>query len=273
MINVAIIGASGRMGKQLIQVLSASSHAKVCAAVTHSGSAALGQDIGTLSGLREMGILVTDDLTQAAKQADVMVDFSLPAALADNLAVASQQQTPIVVCSTGLTEQQQDDLHSAAQKTAVLYAANTSLGVNVLLELVQTASRALGNTCDIEIVEAHHTAKRDAPSGTALALGEAAATGRGQQLAEVAEFQRNHNHDPYQPGSIGFATIRAGDIVGEHTVYLVLGGERLELTHRVANRRTFAEGACNAALWLAPQKAGFYTMNHVLGLDGSANFR
>lgn len=267
MLKVAIIGASGRMGAQLIEVITASERAELVAAVTHKSSSALGKDVGSHNNKPASGISYTDDLTAAAKAADVLVDFSLPAALVDNLAAAVQQRKPIVVCTTGLSERQQAELHAAAKKTAVLYAANTSLGVNLMLALVRTASQALGDTCDIEILEAHHTAKRDAPSGTALALGEAAAQGRGQRLDDVAEYQRNHATEPHQAGSIGFATLRAGDIVGEHTVFLVSGGERIELTHRVANRKTFADGALNAAQWLAAKEAGIYQMKHVLGLD------
>ncbi|MCC5879460.1 MAG: 4-hydroxy-tetrahydrodipicolinate reductase [Idiomarina sp.] len=267
MIQIGIIGASGRMGAQLLEVITASEQAELCAAITHKSSAAVGEDIGLYHGGREAGVKVSDDLSDAASRADVLIDFSLPAALADNLAAACQHETPMVVCTTGLDQQQSSDLEAAAQKIPLLYAANTSLGVNLLLDLVRTASRALGKGCDIEILEAHHTAKRDAPSGTALALGQAAAEGRGQAFTEVAEYQRNQQDQLHQPGSIGFATLRAGDIVGEHTVYLVLGSERLELTHRVAQRKTFAEGALNAALWLSSKNRGFYTMKHVLGLD------
>lgn len=267
MVKVAIIGASGRMGAELIEVVTASEDAKLVAAITHKSSAALGQDVGTYNNKPAIGLTFSSDLTAAAKAADVLVDFSLPAALADNLAAAVQQKKPIVVCTTGLNDRQNSEMKAAAEKTAVLYAANTSLGVNLLMSLVRTASRALGAGCDIEIFEAHHTAKRDAPSGTALALGEAAASGRGQKLSEVAEYQRNFDPNPHQPGSIGFATIRGGDIVGEHTVYLVAGAERLELTHRVASRQTFAAGALNAASWIAAKKAGLYQMKHVLGLD------
>ncbi|RUO24206.1 4-hydroxy-tetrahydrodipicolinate reductase [Aliidiomarina maris] len=266
-LKVAIIGASGRMGAQLIELMLDRDDVTLVAAVTHAESSALGQDVGSRLHRPTAGVQFSHDLMAAAKAADVLVDFSLPAALADNLAAAVQTQTPIVVCTTGLNSRQHADVEAAAAKVPVLYAANTSLGVNLLLALVRTASQALGSNCDIEILEAHHTAKRDAPSGTALALGEAAAAGRGQQLKDVAEYQRNHQHDPYKKGSIGFATLRAGDIVGEHTVYLVCGSERLELTHRVAGRKTFAEGALNAALWLAKQTPGFYHMKHVLGLD------
>lgn len=267
MIKIGILGASGRMGQQLIRAVADSKGATLSAAVTHAGSAAIGQDAGRFMQQDELGIVFSADITQAARTSDVLIDFSLPVALSENLSAASQQGTPIVVCTTGLSQAQRAELEQAAQRTALLYAANTSLGVNVLLNLVRTASRALGDNCDIEILEAHHTAKRDAPSGTALALGQAAAEGRGQNLEQVAEYQRNGNETPYQTGSIGFATLRAGDIVGEHTVYLVSGGERLELTHRVASRQTFADGALNAALWLNNKSAGFYTMNHVLGLD------
>lgn len=265
--RIGVIGASGRMGKQLMQLLQRSDKACLGAAIAHADSSALGEDAGQLSGSDPQGIRISDDVHQAAAEVDVLIDFSLPLALADNLAAAMAHKTPIVVCTTGLDDAQKEKLDQASRLIPVLYAANTSLGVNLLLNLVRLASKALGKQADIEILEAHHTAKRDAPSGTALALGEAAASGRGQSLAAVAEYQRNHSDVPYQPGSIGFASLRAGDIVGEHTVYLVSGGERLELTHRVADRKTFAEGALNAALWLNPQKAGFYTMNHVLGLD------
>lgn len=267
-LKIAIIGASGRMGAQLIDAVIASDQAELVAAITHKSSAALGQDVGTHNNKPEVGLCYSDDLLAAAKAADVLVDFSLPAALADNLAAAVQQSKPIVVCTTGLNERQQGELQTAATKTPVLYAANTSLGVNLLLALVRTASQALGEQCDIEILEAHHSAKRDAPSGTALALGEAAAMGRGQRLSDVAEYNRNDTQTTYQPGSIGFATLRGGDIVGEHTVFLIAGGERIELTHRVASRKTFADGALNAALWIAPQQPGLYQMKHVLGLDG-----
>lgn len=258
--RIGIIGATGRMGQQLLQLAESCEDTCIGAAVAHTASSSLGKRVAEQ-------VEVSADVEKAAADVDVLIDFSLPVALADNLAAAVRQQTPIVVCTTGLDDAQKQQLATASKSTAVLYAANTSLGVNVLLNLVRLASKALGEHADIEIVEAHHTAKRDAPSGTALALGEAAAAGRGQTLATVAEYQRNHNDQPYQPGSIGFASLRAGDIVGEHTVYLVSGGERLELTHRVADRKTFAEGALNAARWLMLQKSGFYTMNHVLGLD------
>lgn len=267
MIKVAVVGASGRMGTHLIEVLQDSEHACLSAAVTHSDSSVLGKDVGIHQGKQALGITFTDKISEAVNSAQVIVDFSLPQALENNLAAACEHEIPIVVCTTGLDDCQMDAIKTAALKAPVLYASNTSLGVTLLLNLVRTASKALGQNCDIEILEAHHTAKRDAPSGTALALGEAAAEGRGQELETVAEFNRNHSTKPYQRGRIGFASLRAGDIVGEHTVFLVTGGERLELTHRVANRKTFAEGALNAALWLTRQPVGFYAMKNVLGLD------
>jgi 4-hydroxy-tetrahydrodipicolinate reductase len=266
-LRIGIIGATGRMGKQLIQLVAGGKGACVGAAVAHEQSSALGKDAGQVAGVDALGVEITADIKQAAAAVDVLIDFSLPVALVANLAAAAAAETPIVVCTTGLSDSHKKQLEQTSESTAVLYAANTSLGVNVLLNLVRMASKALGSRADIEILEAHHTAKRDAPSGTALALGEAAASGRGQTLASVAEYQRNHSEEPYAAGSIGFASLRAGDIVGEHTVYLVSGGERLELTHRVADRATFAEGALNAGVWLAARPAGFYTMNHVLGLD------
>jgi len=272
--KVAVVGASGRMGRQVVALLhpdqkvaSVAGELLLHAAITRANSSALGIDSGVLADGTANQVVITDNLA-ALNGADVVIDFALAEGLSERLQAYHRAQCPAVICVTGLTDGQQQELCSAAAKNAILHAANTSVGINLLAALTEKAAEVLGSAADIEIFEAHHTQKKDAPSGTALLLGESAARGRGQNLAEVAAYDRNGENEIHAAGSIGFATIRAGDIVGEHTVYLVLGGERIELTHRVANRSTFAEGALRAASWLANQQtAGFYTMKDALGLD------
>lgn len=266
-INLAVVGASGRMGRQVIAAVKNSAHYKLVAALGRANSESEGLDSGVLAGCGANGVKVTADFA-ILENADVIIDFALPDALNERLQAYQNYSVPAVVCVTGLGDDAETSMHSTAKKLPILYAANTSVGINLLSALTENASRVFGSAADIEILEAHHTKKKDAPSGTALLLGEAAARGRGQKLVDVAAFDRNGKDQIHQPGSIGFASIRAGDIVGEHTVYLVVAGERIELTHRVADRSTFADGALRAAVWLAKQKSpGFYTMNDVLGLD------
>ena len=267
-IQVAVVGASGRMGRQVIKAIQqADEHYQLCAALSHSQSAALGIDSGVLASGQPNQVAVSADFA-ALSAAAVVIDFSLPEGLEQRLAAYVAAQCPALICVTGLTAEDEQALQQAAKHIPLLYAANTSVGINLLAALTEQAARVTGSSADIEIFEAHHTRKQDAPSGTALLLGAAAAVGRGVNLAEVAAYDRNGANQQHQPGSIGFATIRAGDIVGEHTVFLVLGGERIELTHRVADRSTFAEGALRAASWLAQgQKVGFYAMKHALGID------
>lgn len=285
--KIAVVGASGRMGRKLIALILAApkdgarAGAELVAALTHEHSASLGLDAGLLAQEGPCHVYLQADYT-ALQQADVVIDFALAEGIEQRLEQYQQAKIAAVICSTGLSEQNRAALRKAAEHLPVLYAANTSVGINTLLMLVEQASAAMGLHADIEILEAHHRAKKDAPSGTALLLGEAAARGRGQQLADVAEYCRNdaaqnasqkaaHNAASklHEKGSIGFATLRAGDIVGEHTVYLVSGSERLELTHRVASRSTFAEGALRAASWLVNKPAELYSMTDVLGVDAN----
>ncbi|WP_113907362.1 4-hydroxy-tetrahydrodipicolinate reductase [Aliidiomarina celeris] len=284
-IKVAVVGASGRMGREVIRALLSHPSAELVAALTHENSASVGIDAAVLLGEAACNVVLKSDFSDF-NGAHVIVDFALPEGLSDRVQQYSKLQIPAVICATGLSASTEAMLHRVAQQIPLVYAANTSVGINILSMLVEQASAMLGLEADIEILEAHHTAKKDAPSGTALLLGDAAARGRGQSISEVAEYNRN-NSEPYQQGSIGFATLRAGDIVGEHTVYLVTGSERLELTHRVASRATFANGALRAALWLVSgqslvseqslvneqmqgKSAGFYTMTDVLRVDGRA---
>ncbi|HET8817115.1 MAG TPA: 4-hydroxy-tetrahydrodipicolinate reductase [Pseudidiomarina sp.] len=254
--RIGVFGASGRMGQAVLRELDDTAGVSAAAALVHGHSSRLG-DFAT----DELHYQTAQDIEP--EQVDGLIDFSLPAALAENVRTAERLQVPLVVCTTGLNDAQQQRLHQAAQHIPVLYAANTSLGITLLKELVSIASQALP-TADIEIVEAHHRAKRDAPSGTALLLGQAAAHGRQQDHAAVSAGLRAEGIR--EPGSIGYAAIRAGDIIGEHTVYLVQAGERVELTHRVSNRQVFAAGAVHAVRWLENKQAGFYQMNDVLNL-------
>lgn len=262
--RIGVVGASGRMGRQVIAQVVHSADLTLGAAVTHEASASLGQDVGPLAGLPPVGLTFSADLA-ALGQVEVVIDFALPAGLPERINVYYQLGCPVVCCVTGLDAQVKEQLRALGQQQPIVYAANTSIGINLLQQLVAQAARSYGLSADIEIQEAHHTRKQDAPSGTALLLGQSAARARGQELAEVQALDRNSR--PHEAGSIGFATLRAGDIVGEHTVYLVTDHERLELTHRVSQRATFAAGALRAARWLKGQPPGYYTMNEVLGLD------
>ncbi|RUO22028.1 4-hydroxy-tetrahydrodipicolinate reductase [Aliidiomarina haloalkalitolerans] len=266
-IKVAVVGASGRMGREVVRAATQQSNFELTAAIGRAGSDTIGLDSGVLASGQANGVAITDDLAALAG-ADVIIDFALPEGLAQRAETYIELAKPVVVCVTGLDEAGRDALALAATSVPIVYAANTSVGVNLLAALTEQASAVFGDQADIEVLEAHHTRKVDAPSGTALLLGEAAARGRGQILSDVAELNRNADDHVYEKGSIGFATLRAGDIVGEHTVYLVVGGERIELTHRVANRSTFADGALRAAAWLTLGKnPQIYAMKDVLGLD------
>ncbi|WP_289116720.1 4-hydroxy-tetrahydrodipicolinate reductase [uncultured Idiomarina sp.] len=257
MLKVGVLGASGRMGQAVVTALGQSEKAELTAAIVRSTSSVFGKELDT--GLKYTSLKNTN-----AQNIDVLIDFSLPEALEGNLTYASKNQLPIVVCTTGLKGEQQQMLATASEQIPVLYARNTSVGVALLEQLVALASAAL-STADIEIFEAHHKHKKDAPSGTAIALGEAAASGRRQNWNEVNVGVRGDG--VRQDESIGFSVMRAGDIIGEHQVTLATEGERIELGHKVSNRNTFAQGAINASLWLYGQKPGNYGMQDILELN------
>jgi 4-hydroxy-tetrahydrodipicolinate reductase len=263
--GVAVLGITGRMGQSLVRALDEVPQAlRLTGALASAGSHRLGRDA------REEGaptaVRVTADLDAALAHAAVALDFSTPAGLAAHAAACAARKVPLLVGVTGFDESARRALESAASGIAVLIAPNTSVGVGVLRQLVVTTASALGAEADVEIAEAHHRSKRDAPSGTALALGEAVCEARGQRLAEAAVFDRHGVSDARRPGSIGFSAIRAGDIVGEHTVTFAWAGERIELTHRATDRMVFARGAIRAAAWLIGRPPGVYEMRHVLGL-------
>lgn len=269
--GIAVLGISGRMGQALVRALQEPAAQalglRLSGALASSGSPFLGQDAGAPSQAPVTGIAITADRAQALAGAAVAIDFTLPAALHDNLAACIAVGVPVVVGTTGLDLPAENAMATAAFLIPVLHAPNMSLGVNLLLELVAQAAAALPADYDIEIFEAHHKHKLDAPSGTAVRLGQVAANARGSSLAASAVYVREGQTGARPPGAIGFATVRAGDIVGEHTVLFCGTGERLELGHRATDRLTFARGALRAAQWLAAESGpGLYSMRDVLGL-------
>ena len=265
--KIGILGAAGRMGQMIArEILSGQFDAEIGAAVEHSESRMLGQDIGELAGSETSGIIITSDEESAFKNCDVMIDFTSKESCAGYADLARQYMRPLVVGTTGLGVDEDAALLSASEKTAVLRAANMSIGVNLLLSLVEQAAAKLGSEFDIEIFEAHHHHKLDAPSGTALALGHAAAKGCDVELDDVMIPARSGMTGARVSGSIGMSVLRGGDIVGEHTVTFAGLGERLELAHKATDRAIFARGALKAAIWLKNQPAGLYSMKDVLGL-------
>jgi 4-hydroxy-tetrahydrodipicolinate reductase len=261
---VVIFGVTGRMGQSLIRALRETSDLRLAAAVASPLSRGLGRDAAADGPAS--GVAVGADAAAALSGAAVAVDFSAPPAVAAHAAACAERGVPLLVGTTGIDAPTRGLLAAAARRTAVLVAPNTSVGVALLTRLAAVAARALGPDFDIEIIEAHHRLKRDAPSGTALALGEAVAGARGRPFDDVAVYERHGDTGPRRPQSIGFAVVRGGDIVGEHTVLFAGAGERLEITHRAGDRMIFARGALQAARWLIGRAPGLYGMGDVLGV-------
>jgi 4-hydroxy-tetrahydrodipicolinate reductase len=262
-----VFGITGRMGQSLIGALREGSPFELYGAIASSASHRLGQECAAQGP--PTGVVITADAAAALKAAAgkpsaVAMDFSVGGAVAAHAQACAQAGVPVLVGATGFDAAAQAELERAAKKIAVLIAPNTSVGIAVLRDLVAQATQALGEAFDVEISEAHHRLKRDAPSGTALKLGEAVARARGECLSDVAVYERHDTDAPLKPGSIGFTVVRAGDIVGEHTVTFAGAGERLEFTHRTWDRMTFARGALRAAAWLLGRPAGLYGMQDVL---------
>lgn len=264
--RLVIVGAGGRMGRVLTRVVTETEGAEVVAAVDREGTDVLGQDAGVLAGVGELGVQVTDDPLTAFAKADGVLDFTAPAASLWFAELAAQARIVHVVGTTGWAEGEDEPLHAAARHARIIKSGNMSLGVNLLAALVSQAAAALDSDFDIEVLEMHHKHKVDAPSGTALLLGEAAAKGRGIDLSAHSVRSRDGIMDPRKAGDIGFATLRGGSVIGEHSVIFAGEGERIELTHRSEDRQLFARGAVKAALWGFDQKPGFYSMTDVLGL-------
>ncbi|MCC7399418.1 MAG: 4-hydroxy-tetrahydrodipicolinate reductase [Planctomycetes bacterium] len=265
MLNIAIAGAGGRMGRMLIDAVAAASDLRLTGALDMPASPVLGQDAGAASG-RALGVAVSADLRAGLAGADVLIDFTRPEGTLAHLAVCRELGVRMVIGTTGLTPAQRAEIAAAAERLAIVLAPNMSVGVNVMLALVEQAARLLGEGYDLEVVEAHHKHKVDAPSGTALALGEALARARGVTLAEQGVFARHGHTGERRAGSIGFATVRGGDIVGEHSVLYCGTGERVEITHKSGSRANYAEGSLRAARFVAAQPNGLFGMAEVLGL-------
>src|SRR5579883_536127 len=263
--RIVIIGVTGRMGRALVQVACEFPSVRIAAAVASAASASLGRDAGELAGAGALGVEVTSDLTAALAAADVAIDFSQPHAVSANIAACRAVRKPLLIGTTGFAAQLTEaELDAAAREIPLLIAPNTSLGVALLLELVRQAARALSPQFDIEIIEAHHRMKRDAPSGTALALARAAGEARGLRSEEHTSGACAGRVGPRAQGEIGFAVLRGGDIVGEHTVLFAGPGEELRLSHRAGDRAIFARGALRAALWLIGKPPGRYGMSDIV---------
>jgi 4-hydroxy-tetrahydrodipicolinate reductase len=264
--RIGVIGCAGRMGRMLVAEIAATEGAVLAGGIARPGAGCLGQDLGELAGIARVGIAVGDNPEKLLRDSDVAIDFTTPTATADHAALAASLGKPIVIGTTGLSGDEEAKVRAAAEKVPVVLAANTSLGINLLLGLVAQVAERLGPDWDIEMLEMHHKGKVDAPSGTALALGRAAAQARGVSLDQVAVRGRDGISGPRPPGAIGFAALRGGDAVGDHHVIFAGAGERLELVHRATNRAIYAKGAVRAAQWVAGRPAGLYGMKDVLGL-------
>lgn len=257
------------MGRTVLGLVNAAPDIELAGAVTEPGDPGLGRDAGELAGLDSLGVPLTDDREQALDRAQVAIDFTLPIATQANLRACVDSGTAIVIGTTGLEAKQFRMIEEAAHQIPLVYARNMSVAMTVFMALVQAAGKALGEEYDAEIIEAHHRQKVDAPSGTALALGERIATARGHKLKELAVFSRHGQVGPRVANSIGFSVIRGGQIVGDHTVMFIGDEERIELAHRAGDRRAFARGALRAARWVAGRAPGLYSMADVLGLASS----
>ncbi len=267
--RLVVVGAAGRMGRTLVRAVSENPDTVLHAAIEREGSPAIGQDSGLLAGLPANDIPVTTDALEAFVQAQGVLDFTAPAATVAFSALAAQARLVHVVGTTGMDDRDLAHLDAAARHAVVVRSGNFSLGVNMLAALVQRAAASLGPEWDIEIVEMHHRMKVDAPSGTALLLGEAAARGRDIALGEHAVRVRDGQTGARKAGTIGFQALRGGTVIGDHTVILAGNGERIELRHAAEDRGLFAQGAVKAALWGFARKPGHYSMNDILGLNPS----
>ena len=264
--RIAVMGAAGRMGKTLIEAVLQAPGAVLSAAVDRPDSTLLGADAGELAGLGRVGVAMAGDLDAVLDQFDVLIDFTHPSVTLSNLETCRRAGKAMVIGTTGFTVEERQRLAEVAKEIPIVFAANFSVGVNLCLKLLDTAARVLGDDVDIEIIEAHHRHKVDAPSGTALRLGEVVANALGRDLQKVAVYGREGQTGARARETIGFATVRAGDVVGDHTVLFAADGERVEITHKASSRMTFAKGAVRSALWLAGRAPALYDMQDVLEL-------
>ncbi len=266
MTRIAVTGAAGRMGKTLIEAIALTDGAHLSAAIERPDSSLLGADAGELAGLGKNGIAVVGSIDEVIEEFDVLIDFTAPVATLANAGACKDAGRKMVIGTTGFNDEQKEELLSAQSEVALCMASNFSVGVNVCFKLLETAARVLGDDVDIEIYEAHHRHKVDAPSGTALSMGEVVADALGRDLKKCAVYGREGQTGARDRDTIGFATVRAGDIVGDHTVMFAAEGERVEITHKASSRMSFARGAVRAAVWLNNKDKGLFDMQDVLGL-------
>jgi 4-hydroxy-tetrahydrodipicolinate reductase len=269
MTRVAVSGAAGRMGRTLIQAIHEAPDLTLGAAFERSGSASLGADAGEVAGVGQLGVSVSADPAAATGAFDALIEFTTPEATLLHAELCAAAGKRMVIGTTGFDGAGLERIRAAAARIPVLMAPNMSVGVNLCLRLIELAARVLGDDVDVEVIEAHHRDKVDAPSGTALRMGEVLADALGRDFADVARFAREGITGPRDRGTIGFATIRAGDIVGDHTVLFAGRGERIEITHRAGSRANFAQGALRAVRWLEDRPAGLFDMRDVLGFGRS----
>ncbi|MDT7834030.1 4-hydroxy-tetrahydrodipicolinate reductase [Aquabacterium sp. OR-4] len=267
-LRVAVAGASGRMGRMLVEAVLAAPDCLLAGALDQPGSPALGQDAGAFAG-RDTGVAITADLAAGLAGAQVLIDFTRPEGTLAHAAACRTAGVKLVIGTTGFSEAQKAELRDHAEHIAILLAPNMSVGVNVVMRLLDQAARALSQGYDIEIVEAHHRHKVDAPSGTALAMGETVAAALGRELKDCAVYGREGVTGERDPSTIGFATIRGGDIIGDHTVLFAGTGERIEISHKASSRAGYAQGSLRAARYLATRANGLYDMADVLGFKAA----
>lgn len=265
MVKIAIAGVNGRMGKVLVEAVQANPNAQLVGALEHSGCEVLGLDAGYASGIKT-GITITADVQAVLNQAEIVIDFTRPEASLPLIAACQARGIKMVIGTTGYDEHGKQTIQAAAQHNAIVFAANYSVGVNLTFHILDTVARVLNEGYDIEIIEAHHRHKIDAPSGTALRMGEVIAQALGRDLKQCAVYGREGQTGAREAQTIGFATVRAGDVVGDHTALFATDGERVEITHKASSRMTFAAGAVRAAVWLSGKQTGLFDMQDVLGL-------
>ena len=266
-IKVGVIGAGGRMGRMLIEAVQENPQTTLNAAIERQGSSLVGADAGEVAAIGRLDVQIVDDLKAVINDIDVLIDFSLPDATEQNMQICAANKVAMVIGTTGFNEQQEQVLTEASKQIAIVYAGNYSTGVNLSLKLLGMAAKAFGNDADVEVIEAHHKHKIDAPSGTAYMMAEAVAEARGQNLKDVAVYGREGQTGERKAGTIGIHAIRGGEIIGDHTVMFIADGEVVEITHRARARMTFAAGAVRAATWVIKQEVGQYNMQDVLGLN------
>jgi 4-hydroxy-tetrahydrodipicolinate reductase len=266
MIRVAVVGAAGRMGKTLIQAVTEVDGLQLAAATERPDSSLVGVDAGEVAGVGRLGVAISHSLVKVLDDFEVLIDFTGPAATMVHLDICREHGKRMVIGTTGLDAEQQGRIAAAAADIGIVFAPNMSVGVNLCFKLLDLAARVMGEDADIEIIEAHHRHKKDAPSGTALRMGEVVAAALGRDLQQVAVYGREGQTGERDRRTIGFETIRAGDVVGEHSVWFATEGERVEIVHKASSRMTFAKGAARAARWISDRERGLFDMQDVLGL-------